>query len=431
MREGAHLHAREAGVDVTESESAQAEPLVGTLEVRLDLRGREEGASVDEISPPHGRDEDEPAGGGAHRSSRHACLGRDGLRRNSGVRDVLDRTVLSSVENLHPHLGGIVIGVEPVAGHDLGKHDRGVGVLRRGVHERPLEREMMPRHGGKRDERRTRLVERARLRLDAERGEHRREHVVSRAHGRLLRGLSAAHDSVCRERGERRGATRREQLHLAGGSDAGRARANDEADLTERLNGEGHERLELAAPLRRRIGGEAELLEGACHVEDAAEHADGESVRESVGVALDGERHVSLVIEDDVIHQRGAVMADVGGEQLGGRRPDATAQQLTSRERHLRRRQPRILERVEHVLGREETVATPRGIELLGSLGGNVRDVREKEVREATRRPPVHVAERDEPALLDRLSRRPRGCELSKVGHLDDVLRERSPRLEL
>ena len=73
------------------------------------------------------------------------------------------------------------------------------------------------------------------------------------------------------------------------------------------------------------LGGEAELLEGACHVEDATEHTDGESVRESVGVALDGERHVSLVVKDDVIHQRGAVMADGGGEQLGGRRPDATA----------------------------------------------------------------------------------------------------------
>ena len=81
-------------------------------------------------------------------------------------------------------------------------------------------------------------------------------------------------------------------------------------------------------------------------------------------------------------------------------------------------------------MGREETVATPRGIELLGSLGGNVRDVREQEVREVARRPPVHVTERDEQALLDRLRRRPRGCELGEIGHLDDVPRERSPRLE-
>ena len=123
-------------------------------------------------------------------------------------------------------------------------------------------------------------------------------------------------------------------------------------------------------------------------------------------------------------------MADVGGEQLGGRRPDAAVQQLARRERHLRRRHPRVLERVEHALGREETVAAPRGIELLGSLGGNVRDVREQEVREVAWRPPAHVAERDERALLDRQRRWPRGCELGEIGHLGDVLREHSPRLE-
>ena len=81
-------------------------------------------------------------------------------------------------------------------------------------------------------------------------------------------------------------------------------------------------------------------------------------------------------------------------------------------------------------MGREETVATPRGIELLSTLGGNVRDVREQEVREVAWRPPIHIAERDEHALLDWLRRRPRGCKLGEIGHLGDVLRERSPRLE-
>jgi len=336
VRERPHLRAREARIHIAEPKASQAEPLVGALKIRLELRGGEERSAVDEVGAALGRNEDEIADGGTHGPRRHAYLAPDGSRRNARGEGVLHRKVLAAILHRHADASGTPVGVKAVAGHDLGEHDRGIGFLGRGTRERALERQPPSCDGNERGKRRAGLVKRASVGLDAEDGEHRREYVVTIAHGRLLGGLAAAHDGIRREGLEGGGKLRREYLHLAGGVLARDARAHDEAHVLERMAGKRDERLEVAASLRGWVGGQSELLERASHVEHAPKHAHRKRVRERVGRTFHGEHHVAVIVEDDVFQPRCLVMGDVGCQQLGRGRTDAAAQELACCLRHLR-----------------------------------------------------------------------------------------------
>jgi hypothetical protein len=57
--EVAHLHEPEAGIDVSEAEALEGEPLVGAFEVALDLRGREGHGVAHDLAAIDPRDHDE------------------------------------------------------------------------------------------------------------------------------------------------------------------------------------------------------------------------------------------------------------------------------------------------------------------------------------------------------------------------------------
>ena len=68
MGKGPHLQAGEVRVRVLKAEPPQAEPFIGTLQVTLELRCREEGSPVQKLRPTLGRDDDEAPERGRDRS---------------------------------------------------------------------------------------------------------------------------------------------------------------------------------------------------------------------------------------------------------------------------------------------------------------------------------------------------------------------------
>ena len=276
VREGAHLRSGEAGVCVAQPQAPEAEPLVGALEVRLDLRGGEkrpgilggdalgrrgDALALRGVDPARGRRRLAPLPRG--RLSRGGdVLAHEGLRARAhapgaqGVVDLLRRRVRR----------------KPVAGQQLGHHHRGVALLSVRAKEGPLQNETLPRNAHHRRKAGARLVHRARAGLHAIGVEKGVEHVVGRGDGRLGRGLAKEQERVRGKGGEAGGRSRGHQAGLARGAGGNALRSERCPRAGDDVHGKLHQ---LGEPNVARLGGvrrEPELLQALGHAQYGGEH---------------------------------------------------------------------------------------------------------------------------------------------------------------
>ena len=416
MGEGAHLGPREAGVGVAQAQAAQAEPLVGALEVGLDLGGGQDRPRALGGNPLVRR-RDARALLGLDAPGRGDALGALAGRRDAGARDVLAHERLGPRDEGAPEdareLSDPGICPEAVARLELGHHDRGVALLAVRPIERPLGHEGPARGAHRRRKAGAGEVHGLRRPLDAVRLEQRGQDVVRGRDRRRGRGLAEKHDGVdgagrepgCRARG-----------HDA--RDAGRARGPPlESQRGARAReGRGRELDQLGkahAPLGRRVCRDAELLQALGDAEKGGE----------------GRRRLGRGGGADL------VTLNVGGKELGGGRPQPAAQELARRGGDLRGDVALGLQLGEHGGGREQAVAAPCGVEVTRAAGVGVRDVAEQEVGELARRPPGHVREAHARGarlggVRHRLGRGPGAREVRQAGDGSGKLQEGAAGLE-
>ena len=418
MGEGPHLGAREAGVGVAKAQPPQAEPLVRTLEVALDLRGGEQGPRrLGRHALGRGRDEralprvDAPCsrgdlfardGGGATR--RRRVLGEKGL--GSGKHGPLAQGTGDLVRR--------GLRAQAVAGHDLGEHDGGVALPPVRAEERALQHERAAGRSDDGGEARALGLHGARGLLDAPGAQDVGARIVPLGDGGLDRGLAQHEEGVDGGGGEAARGERVEDADRGAGGRGRALRAQDDARPRERLLRERHELGERhgAGPLG--ISRDAELLQRASNVENRPQS------------------HHRLARGG----RGGGVTLHVGHEQLGGGGAQPPAQQLACRGGNLRGHHALGAQLSQEHGGHEQPVRAPLGVQAPRPGGVHVRDVRDQEVGELAGRPPGHVPQlhahgAGPRGIRDRGRRGPRAGKLAEPGDAARVAEEGPARPQL
>ena len=233
--EGAHLGAREAGVAVRQAQPAQAEPLVGALEVGLDLGGGQQRRLV---GGRHalGRRAHERTLVGAHDASGGGTLHGDAPRGLADQRRVEREGRLAARRDAPlPEPGGDAlgrgVGGQAHGAQHLAHHHAGVGELAVAAEDEALEHDVPAGGAHGREQPRAGAGHGVGRGLDAPGGHDGGERVVGRGHLGLGGRLAHEHDAVLRARGEKRRAAGREEQRLGarGGELGAQAQAHGAA----------------------------------------------------------------------------------------------------------------------------------------------------------------------------------------------------------
>ena len=417
--EGAHLHVGEARVAGVQAETSQREPLVGALEVGLDLGGREHGAPLRKLGLAVARHHDEPPearvelagrGAGRHLAARRRGplageVDLDGALVQLGGGDGLELAPLLVVH----HLVG-------VAGDDLGEHDGREGLAGRCVVGAPEQGQVPHRHAHNRRELGTGLGKAVGRLVGTEVLKQALEGAVGLRDGAGLGIHAEVEQGVGRAGSELGRSGWAHELHRAGGALHRHAGTDEDLEALEHGVREHYEALERDGVATQRDAGVADGAARLGHghegrlVGHAGKHllgaglaggllvdpvrgrgrrsglADHSSTGRALG--LGGIRGTGALAG---LHALGIVLLLAQAHQLAGSGGQVPLQDLLGGGGHAWRGGAGVLQGLEHALGREDAVAAPCAVPAPGAFGADAAGVEQHEVDKLARGPPAHV----------------------------------------